>query len=156
MIPIDSRIDWNALRAEYQTGNISQQKLADKYGIPYPTLRDRAQREEWRKVIDEQREIFVAKTLEKTADAIADNASIAQDIKKRLLLRLKRIEEKYPADATEVRARQDGKTIVYRLRDLTSAFKDLTDGIPMCEGDKNAPIYELIRKLDNESKEAGE
>lgn len=150
MIPIDNRIDWNALRIEYISGDISQRKLAEKYNVSADVLMQRANREGWAKDKNEALSKAIADTKQKTADAIVDNASIAQDIKKRLLLRLKRIEEKYPADATEVRARQDGKTIVYRLRDLTSAFKDLTDGIPMCEGDKNAPIYELIRKLDND------
>lgn len=150
MIPIDNRIDWNALRIEYISGGESFRTLAEKHGISKDIIARRAKAENWKDSRAEVSDRAAAKVIQNTADAIADNASIAQDIKKRLLLRLKRIEEKYPADATEVRARQEGKTIVYRLRDLTSAFKDLTDGIPMCEGDKNAPIYELIRKLDND------
>lgn len=153
MIPIETkenRIDWNALRAEYIGGGISQRDLAKKYGVSFNTLKEKANAEAWADLRQETYNKSATDAQQKIVEAASDNAVIAQDIKKRLLLRLKRIEEKYPADATEVRARQDGKTIVYRLRDLTSAFKDLTDGIPMCEGDKNAPIYELIRKLDND------
>ena len=89
--------------------------------------------------------------MQKTAEAAASNATLAQEIKRKLLLRLKRIEEKYPLDATEVRTRQGNSTAIFRVRDLTAAFADLTKDIPLSEGDKNAPIYELLRKLDEES-----
>lgn len=152
VIPIDkgNRVDWNKVRAEYMTGNIGQRKLAEKYGISYPTLRDRAQREKWTQGVDVQRDKIVEKTLQKTADKIADNAAIAADIKKRLLLRLGRIEEKYPFDATEVRMRQNDSTVIFRIRDLTAAYKDLTEDIQTVSMDKNAPIYDLLRRLDNE------
>lgn len=40
MIPIEEtkRIDWNAIRAEYIGGGISQRKLAKKYGVSDTTL----------------------------------------------------------------------------------------------------------------------
>ena len=63
---------------------------------------------------------------QKTADAAAENATIAADLKKRLLLRLKRTEEKFPMDATEVKVTEKNKTVIFRLRDLTAAFRDIT------------------------------
>ena len=147
MIPI---VDWNSIRAEYIGGNISQKKLADKYGISYPTLRDRAAREKWKDGIDAQREKIVERTLQKTANAAANNATLAADIKTRLLMRLRRIEEKYPLDATEVRAKSGDKMVIFRLRDLTAAYKDLTEDLAGSPQDKNAPIYELLKRLDDE------
>ena len=40
VIPIEEtkRIDWNAIRAEYIGGGISQRKLAKKYGVSDTTL----------------------------------------------------------------------------------------------------------------------
>lgn len=75
---------------------------------------------------------------------------IAADIKKRLLLRLSRIEQKYPFDATEIRTHEGKSTVTFRIRDLTAAYKDLTEDIKGVTTDKNAPIYELLRKLDGE------
>lgn len=152
MIPIEDkkRVNWNKIRAEYIAGNIGQRKLAEKYGISYPTLRDRAKREKWVQDTEAQRERIMAKTLQKSADAIADNAIIAADLKKRLLLRLQRIEAKYPFDATEIRAKEKDNTVIFRIRDLTAAYKDLTEDIASVTTDKNAPIYELLRKLDGE------
>lgn len=111
---------------------------------------DRCSAEKWTdsraKAADKAR----TRAVQKTAEAAADNAVLAQDIKKRLLLRLSRIEQKYPLDATEVRTRQGNNTAVYRIRDLTAAYKDLTEDMPKSAGDKNAPIYELLNRLDGE------
>ena len=144
MFPIDNRIDWNAIRAEYIGGGISQRKLAQKYGVPFPTLRDKAKREKWTNAADTARDKAVAETLQRTAEAAADNATLAQDVKKRLLLRLKRTEAKMPMDATEVKVVEGGKTVVYRLRDLAAAYKDLTADIPTGEQAGNELLQALM------------
>lgn len=79
------------------------------------------------------------KVIQKTATAIADNAAIAQDIKRKLLLRLKRIEEKYPLDATEVRTHSGNNTAIFRIRDLTAAYKDLVGDAPKSEMEIGVP-----------------
>ena len=152
MIPIDDkkRVDWNAIRAEYIGGGISQRKIAAKYGVSPDVLMQKANREHWKDDRDKAISKGIAKSQQKSADAIADNAVIAADLKKRLLLRLQRIEERYPFDATEVRAKQGNNFVVFRIRDLTAAYKDLTEDLPKPEEDKNGPIYELLRRLDDE------
>ena len=146
MIPIASekRVDWNAIRAEYIGGNISQRKLAAKYGIPVDPLLKRANREHWNQDREKTRNMAATKAQQKTAEAAADNATLAQDIKHKLLLRLKRIEEKYPLDATEVRTRIGNSTAVYRIRDMTAAYKDLTDNMQLKEDSANALLQSLI------------
>lgn len=136
MIPIDKRIDWNAIRAEYIGGGISQRKLAEKYCVPWPTLRDRASREKWQKNADAARNNAVTRAVQETASTAAENATIAADLQKRLLLRLKRTEAKFPMDATEIKATEGGKTVIYRLRDLTSAYKDLAENITPSSADE--------------------
>ena len=49
-----------------------------------------------------------------------------------------------------MRSRNGNSTAIFRLRDLTAAYKDLTEDMPKVEGDKNGPIYELLDKLDGE------
>lgn len=147
MIPI---VDWNAIKAEYIGGNISQRKLAEKYGVPYNTLKEHSIKGGWVEGRNKTHSKVIAKAQQRTADAAANNATLAADIKKRLLLRLQRIEEKYPLDATEVRAKSGDKMVIFRLRDLTAAYKDLTEDIAGSPQDKNAPIYELLKRLDDE------
>lgn len=89
----------------------------------------------------------VAIAQQKTAEAAADNATLAADIKRRLLERLKRIEAKYPLDATEVRSRNGNSTAIFRLRDLTAAYKDLTEDMPKAQAadvEDLSPLVELL------------
>ena len=63
-------------------------------------------------------------------------------------MRLKRIEEKYPLDATEVRAKVNGKFAIFRIKDLTAAFKDLTDDMPTGQGadvEDLTPLAEMLK-----------
>lgn len=66
-------------------------------------------------------------TCQKTAEAAADNAAVAERIRTKLLLRLERIEEKIPMDATEVQIYDKGKRVTFRVRELSAMYKDLTD-----------------------------
>ena len=96
--------------------------------------------------------IVTEKVIQSAADKAAANATTAADIKSDLLEKLRESVAAWPGDgATEIRQHGKGQTLIYRLRDLTAAFADLTKDIPLSEGDKNAPIYELLRKLDEES-----
>ena len=151
MIPIENekRVDWNAIRAEYIGGGISYRQIAKKYKIPFGTVRCRAQKEQWVKEREHAEHNVNMVTAQKTAEAAAENATIAADIKKRLLLRLQRIEEKYPMDATEIRARSGNSYVIYRIKDLTSAYKDLVDDATK-GGESNSPVMELLRRLDGE------
>ena len=147
MIPIENsqRIDWNAIRAEYIAGGISQRKLAKKYGIAEGTMLDRANKEGWKASRNQATIKSITATEQRTAEAVADNATIAQELKKRLLLRLQRIEQKYPFDATEIRTHEGKSTVTFRIRDLTAAYKDLTADLTMNEGEANELLQSLIQ-----------
>lgn len=63
--------DWIAIRNEYASTDISTRELADKYEIPYNTVRDRSLRENWAEFRTEQRSNIGAKTAQETAKAVA-------------------------------------------------------------------------------------
>ena len=151
MIPIEEtkRVDWNVIRAEY-IGGASYGDLSKKYHLSKSTIFQHAKQDNWQTLRTNAANEARTKAVQKTADAAADNAIIAADIKKSLLLRLQRIERKYPFDATEVRTKQGSNYVVFRLRDLTAAYKDLTEDITSAGIEKNAPVYELLRKIDQE------
>lgn len=142
------RIDWNAIYAEYIGGGISQRKLAAKYDIPVDILLKKANRDHWKADREKASNKAATKAQQKVAVAVADNATIAEDLKKKLLLRLMRIEEKYPMDATEVRTKQGNNTAIFRIKDLTAAYKDLTEDIPKGMGfdvEDLTPLMELLK-----------
>ena len=62
------KVNWEKIKTEYITGDISQRKLAEKYGVPRGTLQAHANREKW----SEQRKkskARVVKTAVKKAEA---------------------------------------------------------------------------------------
>lgn len=61
-------VDWKKLRKEYIESDISQAKLAAKYGVPDKTLRSRAQRERW----SAQRAEFRANLSKKLAGVLSE------------------------------------------------------------------------------------
>lgn len=60
--------NWKKIKAEYIKGGISQQKLADKYGIPYGTLHRRVLLEGWSEKRRACKELVDQKLTEKLAD----------------------------------------------------------------------------------------
>ena len=145
MIPIEEtkRIDWNAIRAEYIGGGTSYRKLAEKHQVSFMVLKTRAKKEDWPGLRTQAEHKASTEATQKTAEAAADNAVIAADIKKRLLLRLSRAEQKFPMDATEVRTRVGKSTAIFKLRDLTAAYKDLTEDMAATSAD-NALLQSLL------------
>lgn len=121
-------MSWRKIKAEYIAGGISQRALAEKYGIPWGTLRRRANLEGWntkRKSAEKKAE---QKVEQKTAEEVADNAVVLQRIKGKLLNRLERMVDAYPeTQAAEVRLNGDGITTTYRMRDLAAVYAALED-----------------------------
>lgn len=132
------RIDWAAIQAEYIGGNIGQRRLAEKHGVPFGSLRDRAKAEGWYQL--KQTAVYEAgiKAAQKTAEAASDNALTAARIKTKLLGRLEKLTD-VVLNATEERE-YDGDQLVAinRLRDLTAAYKDLTGDMPRAEATDEA------------------
>lgn len=125
---------WDKLKAEYISGNISYRKLAKKHNVPVATLCAHASKEQWSNARKEARDKASAKVIQKTADTISECTTVAEELKLNLLLRLKRIEERFPFDATEVRTKAaNGHTIIFRIKDLTSAYRDIVENMPVEE-----------------------
>ena len=121
-------VSWRKVKAEYISGGISQRKLADKYGIPFGTLQRRARLESWnakRKAADDK---AVEKITQKTAEAVADNAALCEQIKTKLLQKLNEMVDRYPSTgAVEVKTRTDDAEYVFRMKDIAAVYSALTD-----------------------------
>ena len=61
-------MDWTKLKAEYIKGGTSYRKLAEKYKVPFGTLRNVAAKEKWRELRDKTR----LKTDTKLTDAVSN------------------------------------------------------------------------------------
>ena len=63
-------VDWLAIRNDYINGGGSYRKLAEKYGVPFGSLRSRAEKESWPERKKEQLHKISTETARKTAEAI--------------------------------------------------------------------------------------
>lgn len=63
-------VDWLKIKNDYINGGGSYRKLAEKYGVPFGSLRSRAEKENWLELKKEQLHKISTKTAQKTADAI--------------------------------------------------------------------------------------
>lgn len=135
---------------------------------------NRASLEGWAKEREQVRNKALAKIEQKTADIAAQNAVIAKRIQMKLLNRLEKeidalpeligtekhkivIENEYqdtPRGKGSRLARSTNKYLDYKLRDLTSAWKDLMSDMPKAEESDDEPIDNLIARIDSESEDS--
>lgn len=66
------KYDWEAIKKEYITKNISIQKLAEKYNIPYRTISNKAFSQKWADAKRDFREKKETKTFEKTLEKVSE------------------------------------------------------------------------------------
>lgn len=92
----------------------------------------------------------VADSLQKTADIASDNATLAQNIKRDILLLIQRTLSEYPADASEIKKKVNGEQHTYRLKDLADAYKTMTsDMIPQADESELRRIKEILGTVES-------
>ena len=77
--------DWLKIKSEYVSGDIGYRKLAEKHGVPFPTLRDKAVKEKWNEKRNAHRNRVITATEQKTeakiSDALSDEAALKVQIR---------------------------------------------------------------------------
>ena len=142
-------MSWRKIKAEYIAGGISQRKLAEKYGVSWATLRRRANLEKW----NEKRikaEIKTEQKIEqKTAEVISDNAVLLQRAKTGLLQRLVQMIEEYPEkNAAEIKRKENGALLIYRMKDIAAIYAALEDKTAKANNadiEDLSPLAELLK-----------
>ena len=135
--------NWQKIKTEYITTDISYRKLAQKYGIRYATVQDRAKKEDWVVLRSRYRTDMVSKTVSKIGDRQAGKMARIDGITDKLLGKLEKavdeldmaiivhknkVETAAGEEATEYKEAVAGG-IVDRagLRQITAALKDLKE-----------------------------
>ena len=157
-----AKVDWNAIRTEYIAGGISQSDIAEKYGVTYAAVIKHAREEKWTSDRERVKKESTEKVIVKTAEAVSNSAVIAEKLRDKLLKRLEREIDALPDNigtnlhkgSTELEYGKDGKSrkptrtkeayLDYKLRDLTAAWRDLTDGLPLERNVSNELLDSLM------------
>lgn len=151
----ETGVNWRKIKAEYIAGHISQRALAEKYGVPQSTLERRAKLEKWTTQRKAAEGKAVEKVTEKTAQKVADNAVLLEEIKTEILLKLKKAVQAYDTDATEystVKKTIKGKKpaiLKYKMRDLAAVYESLSDKVTKpgqgADIEDLSPLAELLK-----------
>ena len=120
-------VDWLTIRNDYVNGGGSYRQLAEKYGVPFSTLTDRATKGKWKQAKDEHWDNVVKETEQKSAEKIAQSESEIACIRSRLRLKImQQLETRLGVE------KLDGM----EFRRLVQSYKDMceiTDGIGSTE-----------------------
>lgn len=136
--------DWNAIRQDYITDESSSyRKLAQKYGLSYTSIGDKARKEGWA----EQRSQYLNETLSKSINAIgkaqAKRAERVVNVADKLLSKIEAVIDTCDGEALIANTQA--------LKHITSALKDIKD-IQMIKSDADLREQEArIRKLEIEA-----
>lgn len=133
--------DWQSIKTEYITGDISYRGLGEKYGVRAAAIGDRAWKEGWGQMRAQYRNAGLSETRDAVQSAQVSRAARLQKVGDTLL---KKIEE----SVREIDPQAlDTKTI----RSITAALKDLK-AIQMIKSD--ADMREQEARIENLQKQA--
>lgn len=114
--------DWEAIRREYVSTDISTRALAEKYGIPYGTLRNRSVKDKWADTRAAHRSKVGAECEQKTVDKISDAESEIAAIRSRVHLKLMQEVERQTNALM-----QSDECNSYELRRIVQSYRDMSD-----------------------------
>ena len=147
-----NRADWEALRAEYVAGGVSQKALAERHGVSYAALCRRAAVEGWAKARKQARgagERENGRAAQAAGDEAGDTELLAR-LRHKLLKRMDHIADAIPTGAvTESKTQDDEGVKLFKLRDLTAAYKDLAGDLSKGEDveiEDLGPLEELLKE----------
>ena len=132
-----ANVNWIKIKNEYISTDISQRKLAEKYGISFNTLKAKANKEKWNDEKKKQYHNITTKVQQKTVKKIVeDGVNRVADITRIC----DKISEKLER---AVDLLDDDNIDTHKLRQVTQCAKDLRE---MMKGDINEND---VKKLDD-------
>ena len=142
--------DWTKIKTEYITDSKSSyRKIAEKYGVPFTTLKDRAKKEGWADLKIQTQHNIVTKTIDKDIDKKVDRATRLLDVTDNVLTMIEEAVTKLHAEGNVL----DKST----LKQITGALKDIKDiqGVKsdMDIREQEARIRNLEKQAEAENKD---
>lgn len=107
-----------------------------------------ANKEKWNAKRKAAESKALEKVEQKTAEIVADNATLCEQIKTTLLKKLAVLVESMPTDGTERKRKENGVEITTRMRDIAAVYEALSDKLPRGQSadiEDLTPLRELLR-----------
>lgn len=143
--------DWLTIKTEYVTGEISQRKLAEKYGVSYSSLRGHAEREQWAQLREEHQRKTGEMTAQKTAEKVSDAESEIAAIKARARLKIWAEIERRVVEPSEEMDGSDFRRMVQNYCDMNNAEPDnVVPSDAAKEDDLSKSLREMAEELESD------
>ena len=120
-------VDWLVIRNDYINGGGSYRKLAEKYGVSFNTLKDRAVAEQWSQQKTQQHNRVVFETQQKTAEKISDALSDEAAAKVRLRAKAMQLCADWFEKVEEIADTNEFRRMVQCLADMGVFEKDVSE-----------------------------
>jgi hypothetical protein len=108
-----------------------------------------ANKEKWNAKRKAAESKALEKVEQKTAEIVADNATLCEQIKTKLLRKLSDMVDNFPnTNAAEMRERQGNTDYIYRIKDLAAVYNSISETIPKGQNadiEDLTPLMELLR-----------
>lgn len=122
-------MDWEAVKTEYVTTNISKTKLAEKYGLPHGQVQYRSMAEQWGELRRRHRDKIMAKTSDRLSDEAAERmARLMGSTDKLMDAALQALDDPEQFYRYIVKEKEDGETYTREVvldKADTKAMKDM-------------------------------
>lgn len=124
-------VDWLKIKTEYINGGISYRKIAEKHGVSFAVLKDKAVKEHWTEARAQHANKIRTTTEQKTVDKISD--ALSEEAAARTIMRagLFRLAADWVSSQTKVTNTTDFRRMVQSCCDLMAldemGGKDIAD-----------------------------
>lgn len=138
-------VDWLTIRNDYINGGGSYRGLAQKYGVSFNTLKERAVDEGWKALKEEQHHKTATATQQKTKEKISDALSDQAAAKARIRTKLMRMAEEWiDRQENKVGDTADYRRMVQSCMDMGVFNEEI---IKAGEGREADPLSKALQEL---------
>ena len=135
--------DWQAIKTEYITTQISYRALEKKYGINYKVIADKGKKEGWSQLRSQHKDKTLTKTLDAVSKKQVDRAAKLISVADLLLDKVQSIVESNPELLVNTKS----------IKNLSGVLKDIKE-IQMIRSDADMREQEArIKKLQKEAEQ---
>ena len=135
--------DWQAIKTEYITTQISYRALEKKYGINYKVIADKGKKEGWSQLRSQHKDKTLTKTLDAVSKKQVDRAAKLISVADLLLNKVQSIVEDHPELLVNTQS----------IKNLSGVLKDIKE-VQMIRSDADLREQEArIKKLQKEAEQ---
>ena len=140
--------DWEKIKAEYLTTEISMRDLAQKYGVHYTTIGKKAAKEEWQTQRQQQADRTLTKMLTADTKKKVDRASRLMTVADKLLKKVEQaVDDEHPMSASAIKNLSDALKNIRETQMIRSEADMREQEARIKNLEKQAQVEEIDKEI---------